>query len=140
MPFAVTRPLVAQEFNTFGLTVNVAPAQPLGPMYSITSIIDSFYITVPASAANSVFIGGNPGVTITTGLEIIAGTTVGFIIQHDGRQMYEIQKPLLDIARTMCNVELPEAIPFVVWDLSQIYVVATAATVISVAPFKAMYL
>src|SRR6266496_1652085 len=99
--FAVNRPLVAQEFNSFGFTVNVAPAQPLGANYPITAIIDSFYITVPATAANSIFIGGNPGVIITTGLELIAGTTTGFVIQHDGRQLYELQKPLIDIARTM---------------------------------------
>lgn len=138
--FSVNRPLVAQEWATNGLTVNVAPAQPLGPQFPITAMIDAFYITVPAAAANSIFIGGNPAVTITNGLELLAGTTSAFIIEHEDRQLYELQKPLIDMARTMCNPESPETIPFVVWDLSQVYVVAVAATVISFAPFKAMYI
>ena len=139
MPFSVQRPLVAQEWATQGFTVNVAPAQPLGPNLGITSMIDSFYITVPAAAANSIFIGGNPAVTTANGLELLAGTTSRFLVSQ-ARQLYELQKPLLDVARTMCNIEHPEAIPFVVWDMSQIYVVAVAATVISFAPFKAMYI
>jgi hypothetical protein len=141
--FTVNRPIIAQQFDTYGLLVTNA-AQPLAPQFQITALIDVFIITVPAAAANSVIIGSNAGVTAgppPTGLELIAGTSVLFRIDHDGRQLYELQKPSFDIQEAVkCITTQPEAIPFIVWDLSQIFVVAVANTSISFATFKAMYI
>jgi len=136
----VNRPLLKQEFTTFPLTVQTT-GTPVNANMGITAMVDSFMITVPAGTANSVFLGGDQGVTITSGIELLAGTTVQFLINHDGRQQYELQAPLIDIATIVaCRDYIPEAIPFVVWDMSSIFLVAVAPTAITVAIFKAMYI
>lgn len=136
----VQRNLIKQEFTTFGLQVQTT-AGPINANMGLTAMIDAIIISVPASAANNIFLGGDAGVTITTGIEIVAGSPVLFAINHDGRQLYEIQEPLIKIAAAaMCADQKPETIPFVVWDISQMYLVASAATNIAVGVFKAMFL
>lgn len=135
----IQRPIIAQQFTTFSLTVGVAAA-PINGALQLQALIDSFAISVPSTAANSVFFGSD-GVTTVTGLELIPGTTSLFVVDHGGRQVYEVQQPVLEIAKAVkCYDVAPEAIPFVCWDLSQIFLVASAATVVSVAAFKAMYI
>jgi|SRR5215470_7142982 len=136
------RPLLKQDATSFAMTVPVAPAAPIGPQYGLTSLIDSFDITIPAAAANSVFIGFDQGVIITTGLELIAGTTVQFKIDHDGRQIYECQHLLAKLITTLCGTPITpeEQIPLVVWDMSQVFLVAAAPTNVTIALFKATYI
>lgn len=133
------RPLIRQEFTTMSFTVTTAaqsPTQNLG----LTSLIDTFLITVPLTAANSIFLGGDQGVTITSGIELLAGTTTQFKIDHDTRQLYELQNLLKKMAECMAGPSQMEWIPFVCWDMSQIYLVAAANTAISLALFKAVYI
>lgn len=140
MTMVVQRNLVRQEFSTFGITVQTTGG-PINANMGITAMVDAIILSVPASAANNVFLGGDAGVTITTGIEIVAGSPVLFAIDHDGRQMYELQEPLVKMASVaMCLEQRPEAIPFVVWDISQMYLVASAATNMAVGVFKAMFL
>lgn len=140
MSLTVQRPLVAQEFTTQAFTVTTAPQSPAQAL-SITSMIDVFMITVPSTAANSIFLGSSQAMTTATGIELLAGTTVQFRIDHDGRQLYEIQMLLREIAACITGRNQPvEAIPFVVWDMSQVYLVAAANTAISIGLFKAVYI
>lgn len=136
----MNRPLVKQEATTFAVSVQIT-ATPVNQQMGITAMIDSFIIAVPLGAANSVFIGFDAGVTVGTGLEILAGTSEAFIIDHDGRQLYELQYPLMDIRNAgICGKPaLQENIPLVVWDMTQIYLVAIAITTVSVGVFKAVY-
>jgi len=39
-----------------------------------------------------------------------------------------------------CSPRQPRAIPFIVWDFSQIYLVAVAVTNVRVAPFRSMFI
>jgi hypothetical protein len=140
MTMIVQRSLVRQEFSTFGLTVQTT-AGPVNANMQIGAMIDAIILSVPASAANNVFLGGDAGVTITTGIEIVAGSPVLFAIDHDGRQLYEVQEPLLEMASAyLCRELRPESIPFVLWDISQMYLVASAATNMAVGVFKAMFI
>lgn len=133
------RPLIKQEFVTFGVTVGIAAA-PVSAQMGLTSMVDTFLTCVPVAAANSIFLGADAGVTILNGLEILAGTTMQFKIDHDGRQLYELQTPLMDIRNAaLCKNDIPETVPYIVWDMSQIFLVAVAPTLISIACFKAVY-
>src|SRR5262245_48152136 len=136
------RPLIRQEATAFQFTVPVAPAASPAPQLSLNSLIDSFLITVPTTAANSVFLGFDAGVIVGTGIELLAGSSVPFRIDQDGRQLYELQHLLMKMAQQIgCTVpEIQEEIPFVCWDMSQIYLVAAAATVITMCIFKAVYI
>jgi len=138
----VQRPIIKQEGDAMQFTVPVAPATPLMPQSGLTTLIDTFLITIPSTAANSVWLGFNQGVIVGNGLELLAGTTVAFKIDHDTRQLYELQSMLIRINNALCGQAITptDAIPFVAWDMSQIFVVAAAATVISFATFKAVYI
>lgn len=141
MPFGVNRPIIAQPFESFGLSVPAPPTAPV-PIDANSrkeDLIDTFLITVPAAAANSIFMGTS-GVGVGQGLELLQGTTVMFKIDHDGRQVYELQGALVEIATALeCRVISPDAIPFVVWDLTQICLIAVAATAITVAVMRNPY-
>lgn len=135
----VDRPIVYQIFTTFALTVGTTPTQ-LSTAFTKVDLIDSFVISLDAGAANNIFIG-DQGVTITTGLEIVAGGgPVNFVIRNQ-HQQYDLQDPLITLAEaTLCQGPVaPRAIPFIIWDLSQIYLVAAAATNVRIAPFRAIF-
>lgn len=138
----VTRPLVKQEFTTLAFTVPVAPAAPLMPQAGLGAMIDSFVITVPSTAANSIFLGSDQGVVVGSGIELLPSTTTAFKIDHDTRQLYELQNLLDHLNNGLCGtpVNPKDAIPFVVFDMSNIFVVAAAATAITFAVFKAVYI
>lgn len=133
----VQRPQIVQQFRTFSFAVGTAPL-PIDPGSDKSKLITTFVISNPTTGA-SVFLG-NSGVTTTTGLEIPAGTAPAFIIQQE-RQIYEIQSLVRDIASGLqCrSVEL-EAIPVEVWDMSTMFLVAGAATTVSVMLLPSMYL
>ena len=132
------RPLIVQQFRTFAFAVGTSPL-PIEPTVDKTALITTIVISNPLTGISVFF--GNQGVQPATGLEIIPGTSPAFIIEQEGRQMYELQAPLLDIdAGLQCRNIQPEAIPFIVWDVANMFLVSTAATTVSVALFKAMYL
>lgn len=133
------RPILKQEGTTLSFQVTTAAASP-NPALGLTSLIDSFVITVPSSAANSVFIGFDQGVTTTTGLELLAGTSSRFTCSQD-RQLYELQNLLIKMLQ--CMGAMPgqfEDIPFVCWDMSSVFLIAAANTTVSVGLFKAVYI
>lgn len=130
------RPLVRQDFNPYALAVqNVAT--PLNADPALTSgLIDSFVISVPLAAANSVFLGG-PAVVIATGLELVPGSLTQWALDQGGRQLYELQRPLLKLTGfATCKAENPDMIPFMFWDPAQISLVAAAATNVVVCLFR----
>jgi hypothetical protein len=137
----VNREIVTQPFETFALAVQVTPTQ-IATVLSFTKqdLISSFVISVDAGAANNVFIGG-PGVTVLNGLEIVAGAgPVEFIIENQN-QHYEMQEPIIAIAETLqCMPNQPRQIPFIVWDFSQIYLIAIAITNVRIAPFRSVFI
>lgn len=137
----VIRDIVYQPVETFNLAVQVTPTQ-LSTVLSFTKqdLIDSFILSLDAAAANNVFWGG-PGVTIVNGIEIVAGAgPVEFLIENQN-QHYELQEPIIAIAETLQCAPLPtRSIPFVVWDFSQIYLVAAAITNVRIAPFRSVFI
>lgn len=135
------RPLLKQEATALAGVADVAPASPLMQQAGLTSMIDTFVITVPAGATNSIFLGFDQGVIVGSGIELLAGTTTAFAIDHDTRQLYELQTLLTRLNDVLCGrpVVPTDEIPFVVWDMSQIYVVAAASTPFTFAVFKAVY-
>lgn len=133
-----TRDIVRQEFTTSLLAVGTV-ATPLSQSLTLQSRITSFAISVPTTAANSIFLGDG-GVTITNGFEIPAGSSPVFLIENY-KQPYELQGPLLGIQGMVESCE-PEAgaIPFACWDPSQVYLIAAAATNVSIIFFKEMFI
>jgi len=137
----VIREIATQPFDTFAVTIGTAPTQ-LSTVLSFTKqdLIDSLIISVDAGAANNVFIGGQ-GVTITNGIELVAGAGPVLLEIVNQNQHYELQEPIIAIAETLqCAPNMPRQIPFVVWDLSQIYMVAAAATNVRIAPFRSVFI
>lgn len=132
--------VVYQPFETYSLAVQTTPTQ-LSTALSFTKadLITTIVLSVDAGAANNVFIGGI-GVTITTGLEIVRGAgPLEFVIENQN-QHYELQEPALAIAETLqCSPNEPRQIPFIIWDLSQIYLIAAAVTNVRIAPFRSMF-
>ena len=132
------RQTVVQQFSQAPITVAVTPT-PLNSNPALqNAFIDSFLVCVYSTAANSIFLGDST-VTITTGMEIPPGTTIQLSISNE-RPLYELQYPLLNAAeRIACEKIPPTDIPFVYWDLSQVYVIAAAPTSAIVIPFKRAY-
>ena len=139
--FNIIRDIVYQPFDTFSLTVAITPT-PISSTFTKADIIDSVAITVPSTAANNVFIG-NAGVTTASGLEIIAGGGPLLFRILNQRVQYDIHSALDPAASALagCNgQDLPiRGIPFIVWDLRQICLIATAPTVVAIAPFRSMF-
>jgi hypothetical protein len=137
----VNRAIVYQPFETFNIAVQVTPTQ-LSTVMAFTKadLIDSFTISVDGAAANNVFIGG-AGVTVANGIEIVRGAgPVNFEILNQ-HQHYEIQEPLLNITESLqCMPKEPRQIPFVVWDFSQIYLIAIAITNVRIAPYRSVFI
>ena len=131
------RPLIGQQFRTFSFAVGVTPL-PIAPDVDLTKLITTFVISNPIAGASVYF--GNGGVSTTTGLEIQPGTAPVFEVAQT-RQLYELQGPLLDINAAMqCRRMEAEPLPFVVWDMTQVFLVAAAATTVSIGLFPTMYL
>lgn len=145
LSFGTQRDLVTQTFRTFPITlVAAAAAVPLDPNGNKQQLITSFGISNPAASGGSIYIG-NQGVTDPTGanpgFEIQAGTAPFFREFQEGRQLYELQALLAPIAEQLncANVGL-ERIPFVVFDLSQMFVFSLVAVTFTVITFPTMYL
>jgi hypothetical protein len=133
------RPLLEQQFTTFALTVETTPT-PVNSGGNLTDMIETFTIAVPSTAANSVFFGNN-NVTTTSGLEIQAGA-IFVLAVNQARQLYETQLPLDELVRKVaCNAQwMPENIPFICWNLANIYLIAAAATSVSITTFRTPFI
>jgi hypothetical protein len=137
-PLRPSRPVIRQDFLATSLTVATVPT-PLSQSLSLQSLVTSFVISVPTTAANSIFLGDG-GVTITTGFEIPAGSAPAFIIENY-KQPYELQGPLLGIEESTKHcIADADALPFICFDPSQIYLIAAANTTISILFFKEMFI
>lgn len=136
---SVIRPLVPQDGNNFAVALAAGVATPINSQMQLTSMIDTILICVPSTSTN-VFLGFNQALTAANGIEIISGNTVLLRVEHDTRQLYELQGPLIDlVASQLCRPMQIDAIPFVVWDVSQLYLFSTLANTVAVATFKASY-
>ena len=135
----INRPVIFQPFTSFVLALVANVAQPLVATPNKNDLIDSFIISLDAGAANNVFMG-DQGVTVNSGIEIVAGGgPVNFKIDNQDQQ-YDLQVPLMDIARTLqCQTQQAFAIPFVVWDCSQVYLIAAANTNVRVMLFRSQF-
>lgn len=133
------RPVVRQDFTSQNLVVGTTPTPLNSDQALAQSYIDSFIIAVPSTAANSVFMG-NQAVTAAAnggGVEIVAGAMPNFRIEQGGRMLYEILRPLLEMSAVAgCKIERPDVLPFVCWDLSTIFLIATANTNVTVMFFR----
>lgn len=133
----VNRPVLTQPFNTFVVTVGATPVQ-LVPNQDKTSLVESFVLSVDAASA-SVF-AGDSNVTVGSGLEIVAGGGPALFANRNQWQQYDVMFPLLELTRTLqCRELQPFNIPYIVWDLSQWYVVCGVASSVRVAAFRAQY-
>jgi hypothetical protein len=132
------RQTVIQPFTHTLLTVAVTPTPLDSNQNAQTSYIDSFLVCLFSTAANSVFLGDNT-VTLTNGMEIPPGVTIQLSITNE-RPKYEVQYPVLDVAQALtCQRQEPVQIPFIYWDLSQLYLIAAAPTNVIVVPFRRPY-
>ena len=144
--YGTLRPQVAQDVITFGLTApGVGQAIQLSSTLDKTRLITAFTISNPL-AGSSVYLG-NQGVNATPGptqgLEIAAGTAPTFRISQEDRQLYELQVLMGQIAEALrCATPQMEKIPFIVWDLTQLYLFSgnVAGSGVTIAAFPAMYL
>jgi hypothetical protein len=133
-----------QEFTCYPVTVGVVPA-PVNAALSLSSLISTIAFSVPTGAANSVFLGPDASVSITTGLEIPPGIVQQYRTNNE-RELIELESPLLSILfQVLCffgikNQVQGEEVPLVVWDLSQMYLVATAPTAMVVGTFKEIWI
>lgn len=139
MGLQIVRDVVFQPFTTFVVAVAATPT-PIFPNQTKADLIDSFALSLDAAAANNVFIG-DQGVTVNSGLEIVKGSgPVNFIINNQ-RQHYELQEPLIMLTEQLgCRPQTGRSIPFILWDLSQIYLVAAAPTNVRCAPFRSQFI
>lgn len=135
----VNRPILFQPVSTIIVAVQVTPT-PIIPNQNKTDLVDSFIISVDSGAANNVFLGDG-SVTLVNGIELIAGAgPIQFVIRNQWQQ-YDVQNALISVAETLqCQQNSPFAVPFVVWDLSQIYLVAAAITNVRVMQFRSPFI
>jgi len=126
------RPVTRQTFTPFALLVGVTPT-PLAQSIQ-QSTIQSLYTTIVLSnplGASRVLLGDSSVlVANNNGLELPAGFPVQLRIPNE-RQLYEVQGPLVDGFR--CSAD---AIPFVAWDITTIYLVAAVAHTVGVVLFQ----
>ena len=130
------RPIVAQSFIPYSLRVGVKPT-PLNTSWQqaqISGMYTSLIISVPKAAPNPVLLG-DAGINIASnnGLEILPGCPCLLSIRNE-RQLYELQAPLIEV-----NCQIPEVIPFIVFDPSNIYLVSIAAVNVGVILFTAPF-
>jgi hypothetical protein len=132
------RPLLYQPIVSRSVVVGTAPVS-LDPTGNINQMVASFSVSVPTGAGNC-FIGDS-NVTVTSGLEIVAGAgAVEFSIEDDNPMLYELLEPLIKIAEILkCGAVISFLKPRTLWDLSQVYVVASAASTIAVNIFKTQF-
>ena len=146
MNFGTQRPQVTQVLISFPLAVSATgtAAVPISTTLDKTKLITTFIISNPV-AGSSVYLGG-PGVQATgatQGLEIQAGTAPAFILDQEGRQLYELQTLIAGIYQQIgCQPPALEKIPFKCWDLTQLFLSSAnvAGSSVTIAAFPEPYL
>lgn len=126
-----------QTFTPGSIAVTAA-AQPINQIFNQTAMIQSFILDNFSANTISVFLG-DINVQVNTGLELVPGNPLGFVIRQD-RQLYELQDPLvISASADSCNSVPPVSIPFVVWDMTTIYAIASAPVTIGFWIFNNVY-
>ncbi len=131
------RPVVYQRALNFNLTADVGPL----PLANGGFQCDTIILDVLSTAANSVFWGYGSSINITTGQEVRAGLPI-VVAADNTREQWEIQR-LLEMIAAMIAAERgfpapgPFRAPRVVFNASDIYVVAAAPTNVRVMLFLA---
>jgi hypothetical protein len=140
MPQQIIRDIVFQPFTTFVVAVAVTPTQ-ISPTFTKSDLIDSFILSLDAGAANNVFIG-DQGVTVNSGIELVAGGGPLLLRILNQNVYYDILSQVNPVAENLaCGAQIPiRSIPFIIWDLTQIYLVAAAPTNVRVAPFRSQFI
>lgn len=132
------RDTIYQPFDPQAVNVLATPT-PILAQANKSDLISAFVVSVPASAANNIFIG-NAAVTTTTGLEIVAGggpcefRIINQPVQYDIHSMLD---PIL--AGLPCQVVDVRGIPFIIFDLTQICLIAVAPTAAVVWPIRSQF-
>lgn len=136
----ILRPPIEQTFFTVALTALSANNVPIAQNINISSLINAFIICNPSSNVNSVF-WGDSNVSTSSGIEIPPGNAPLFGTEEI-RQLYELQDPLLlEAQKAICGKIDPIAIPVVVWNPSNIFIIAANANVnVSLAFFRNVYI
>jgi hypothetical protein len=134
----INRPLLEIQFTTFQLQVETTPT-PIKANGALTDYIESFVVSVDSGAANDVYFGNiNVQAAVGGGMQIVRGAPLQFFVQQV-RQLYELQSPLEQIVKA-APVCVPgfqsEAIPFVCWNLANVFLIATAVTQVSITTFR----
>jgi hypothetical protein len=129
------RPVVYQRGVNFSFAVGTAPAALSAGRFDADSVV----IDVPSTAANSVFAGFGNGINLTSGLEFRPGLPMEYGTDNT-REQWELQHALEALVAIMAfdrGIPLPSLYraPRVCYNLADIYVVASAATTISVTAF-----
>ncbi len=136
MSTTLDHPIIEQTFFNQSVAVGTAAA-PIAGQLKMSSMITAIILCNPTGNA-SVFLG-DANVTVTTGIEILAASSVMLTIKQD-RQLYEVQDPVLLSAQVDLCQTLPSVmIPIIVWNPSNIYLVGTAPTTIAVMLFRNVY-
>lgn len=135
----IVRNIVFQPFDPQPLTVGITPT-PLFPTGTKADLIASFGISVPAAAANNVFIG-NIAVSLTNGLEIVKGAGIVLFRIINQNVQYDIHSEVNPaVENALCQPIPIQSIPFIVWDVTQISLIATAPTAISFVLFRSQFI
>lgn len=129
----VDRPLIEQTF--FGVAVtgitNTVAVQ-LSNALSLPNMIQTILLCNPSTSGSNVFFGDS-NVSTTTGIELISGTSVMLLIEQE-RQLYEVQDPdLLSAQIAACSPIKPVAIPVIVWNPQNLWIIAPVAGPISIS-------
>jgi hypothetical protein len=132
------RPLVVQTFHTFPLILLVHTPTPLIPvnqqLWGKDRLVTSFIISNPAvppnaAPATSIYLGNSPVTgTPTTGnpgLEIPPGSAPSFPIFQETRPEY---------------ANANDDFPFVVWDMTQLFLNTDSQVQVTIAVFPTMFL
>ena len=143
--FGTQRPQVSQQTITFGLAVPGAGlAVPISSNLDKSKLITTFIVSNPA-AGSSVYLG-NAGVQAAganQGFEILAGTAPAFRVFQEDRQLYELQTLMAALLKGLsCTVPDLEKIPFICWDLTQLFLFSgnVAGSNVTIAAFPQPYL
>lgn len=128
--FNIDRPVIAQPIFNFAWVVPAANPVPLYAVAQslVNSLFDSFILSIPLDEVNDppttrppIYLGRSnvtAGIA-SNGIQVRPGVPVQFSIEQP-EQQYELQVPLVQMA---C-ADKPIEIPFVVWNVADIYGIA----------------
>lgn len=129
------RPLLRQPFFPFAVACNVA-AVPLSnyiQQATLTALYTSIAFSVPSTGLSVIWGDSSVLAANGNGIWITPGIVQVWRIDNGGRQLYELQEPLVDGLKC---APAPKGIPFSVWDVSSIWVASTAAQTLGVCLFQ----